>query len=191
MGSKSNVEEFEGAIRVRAIESLLLEKGLLTEEAVDKAMQFLSIEWKDRPGRQVVARAWKDADFRKRLLENPSKALLADFKIPADIVVVENTDKVHNLSVCSLCSCYPVKLLGFPPIWYKSPEYRAKAVSQPRAVLREFGVELADDIEIRVWDSLAPPRHMVLPLPPENVDSMSEDELAEIVTPELCVGTAR
>ena len=186
MGEKNNQTEFEGAIRVKALESLLLEKGVIKEKDIDFSMGKIAEEWTDLPGRLVVARAWVDKAFKKRLLADARLAVMEEFGLEADVIVVENTETVHNLSVCSLCSCYPVLLLGFPPSWYKSSEYRARAVSEPRAVLREFGVELPENVEVRVFDSLAPPRHLVLPLRPPNTEGKSEVNLL-ILSPERCV----
>ena len=191
MGAESNLAEYEGAVRVRAIESLLKERGILSDEYVNAAMEFIGREWESTWGPAIVAKAWADPKFKKQLLADPAGTLSKLLETEVDVVVVENTDSVHNLSVCTLCSCYPTTILGFPPEWYKSPEYRSRAVSEPRKVLKEFGVDLGDDVEIRVWDSLAPPRHMILPQRPAGTEGKSEEELAKLVTREMCIGMAR
>ena len=147
-----------------------------------------------RNGARVVARAWKDAAFRKRLLTD-AVAACAELGIAGPegghLVAIENTKRIHNLVVCTLCSCYPWPVLGLPPVWYKSFAYRSRAVRDPRGVLREFGVELADDVEIRVWDSSAEQRYIVLPERPAGTDNMNEDQLAELVTRDSMIGVAK
>jgi nitrile hydratase len=184
----------EPALRVKAMESLLVEKGLVDPAAVDAWVEVYSEEVGPKRGAKVVARAWTDPDFKARLLEDGS-AVIQELDLMGHggghLKVVENTDALHNLVVCTLCSCYPITLLGIPPNWYKSAAYRSRAVREPRAVLSEFGVELGDDTEVRVWDSTSELRYLVLPQRPEGTEGWSEDELAEIVTRNSMVGTDR
>jgi len=179
-------------LRTRAIESLLIEKGLLSETAVDVVVEAYGSDIGPLHGARVVARAWTDPAFKERLLEDATAAareLEVGGFVSEYVRAVENTDARHNLVVCTLCSCYPWGLLGLPPTWYKSPEYRSRAVREPRAVLREFGLELDEDTEIRIWDSSADLRYIVLPQRPAGTDGLSEDELAALVTRESMIGT--
>jgi nitrile hydratase subunit alpha len=180
-------------LRVRALESLLTEKGLVDPAALDALIDTYETKVGPRNGALVVARAWTDPAFKQRLLADAT-ATLADLGFVGrqgeDMVVVENTPAVHHLVVCTLCSCYPWPVLGLPPVWYKSAPYRARAVIDPRGVLREFGVELPDDIEVRVWDSTAELRYLVLPRRPEGTEGMTEQELAALVTRDAMIGTA-
>src|SRR6266545_2480828 len=163
--------------RVRALESLLLEKGILTPDAVDRVVERYEADTGPMVGARAVARAWTDAAYRRLLLED-SKSALAQFGLDYGmLVVVENTPALHNLVVCTLCSCYPWPVLGLPPTWYKMPAYRSRAVSEPRAVLREFGLEIPAEREIRVWDSSAEMRYMVLPERPAGTERLAEAEL--------------
>src|SRR5215211_6362701 len=164
-GSHHPEPESPAALRTKAIESLLIEKGLLSNDAVDRVVSFVEQDVGPLNGAKVVARAWMDADFKRRLLDNGTAALAEmGYGSPhMDIVVLENTPTVHNLVVCTLCSCYPWPVLGLPPTWYKSFAYRSRAVIEPREVLREFGLDLDDSIEIRVWDSTSELRYLVLP----------------------------
>ncbi|MCC5887322.1 MAG: nitrile hydratase subunit alpha [Gammaproteobacteria bacterium] len=182
------------AIRAEALESLLLEKGLLDPAAVDAVIATFNERIGPMNGARVVARAWSDAEFRQRLLENGSNAV-AELGIDSgpggqmeQLVVVENTERVHNVVVCTLCSCYPWAVLGLPPRWYKSPEYRSRIVREPRAVLTEFGTQLAADTEVRVWDSSAEVRYLVLPQRPQGTEAWSEDDLAALVTRDAMIG---
>jgi nitrile hydratase subunit alpha len=180
------------SLRTRAIESLLIEKGLLSEQAVDVVVEAYGNDIGPLHGARVVARAWTDPAFRERLLEDATAAareLGVGGFVSEYVRAVENTDDEHNLVVCTLCSCYPWGLLGLPPAWYKSPEYRSRAVREPRAVLREFGVELAPETEIRIWDSSADLRYIVLPQRPAGTDDLSEEQLAALVTRESMIGT--
>ena len=181
-------------IRVRALESLLVEKKLVDRAALDVLVDYFENKVGPMNGGQVVARAWKDPNYKERLLKNGSGAI-AELGFTGfqgeDLVVVENTRDVHNVVVCTLCSCYPWSVLGLPPAWYKSNAYRARIVIEPREVLKEFGLELHDDVEIRVWDSTSEVRYLVLPEAPENAVDMGEDELAKIVTRNSMVGTAK
>ena len=182
------------ALRVKALESLLVEKGLVDPAALDKLVDTYEKKIGPRNGARVVARAWADPEFKTRLLKDASKAA-AEFGYGAKqgehLVVVENTPKVHNLIVCTLCSCYPWSVLGLPPVWYKSAPYRSRAVIDPRGVVREFGLELPDDAEIRVWDSTAEIRYLVLPERPAGTEKLSEEELAALVTRDAMVGIAK
>ena len=192
MSSAHNRPLSDPEIRVKALESLLVEKGLIYPKALDELVDTSETKVGPHNGAQVVARAWTDADYKKRLLEEGSAAIgeLGFSGMQGeDMVVVENTSEVHNILVCTLCSCYPWPTLGLPPVWYKAAPYRSRAVSDPRGVLDEFGVTLPDDVEIRVWDSNAELRYLVLPERPEGTDSMSEDELAAMVTRDSMIGT--
>ena len=176
--------------RVRALESLLLERGVLAPDAVDKVVRRYGEAAGPLLGARAVARAWRDPDYKRLLLEDP-KAALAALGLNFDrLAVVENTPAVHNLVVCTLCSCYPWAVLGLPPTWYKLPAYRSRAVSEPRQVLREFGLEIAADRDIRVWDSSAEVRYMVLPRPPAGSEGLGEAELAQLVPRDALIGVA-
>lgn len=179
-------------LRVRALESLLIEKGVVNQEALDTIIDHYENKVGPHIGARVVAKAWTDPDFKARLLEDASATLaeLGHTGIEGShMVVKENTDKIHNLVVCTLCSCYPWSVLGLPPVWYKSTPYRAKAVRNPRGLLKEFGLELSEDTEVRVWDSNAEIRYLVLPERPDETENMSEEELQAIVTRDSMVGT--
>jgi nitrile hydratase subunit alpha len=180
------------ALRVKALESLLVEKGLVDPVALDQLIDRYETKVGPRNGARVVARAWSDPAYKRRLLENTSEAM-AEFGYTGrqgeNMVVVENTSKVHNMVVCTLCSCYPWPVLGLPPVWYKSAPYRSRAVIDPRGVLREFGVELPDDVEVRVWDSTAELRYLVLPMRPPGTEAMTEERLAELVSRDAMIGT--
>jgi nitrile hydratase len=182
------------ALRVKALESILVEKGLVDRAALDALIDTYEHKIGPRNGARVVARAWSDPAYKQRLLTN-SDAAIAELGYGGlqgeHMVVVENTPKVHNLVVCTLCSCYPWPVLGLPPVWYKSAPYRSRAVIDPRGVLREFGVEMADDVELRVWDSTAELRYLVLPERPVGTEKMSEEELASLVTRDQMIGVAR
>jgi len=180
------------ALRTKALESLLIEKGLVTEEAVDEIIKYYEQDIGPLRGAQLVARAWVDPAFKQRLLHD-SAAALAEFELPssAPLVVIENTPTDHNVVVCTLCSCYPWMVLGLPPTWYKSFAYRSRVVIEPRAVLREFGLELDDEIDVHVWDSSADQRYLVLPERPPGTEHLSEQELANLVTRDTMIGVAR
>ncbi len=180
--------------RVRALESLLVDKGLVDPAALDAIVDTYENKVGPRNGARVVARAWIDPDFKQWLLRDGTSAIDSlgyTSTQGADIVVLENTAKVHNLTVCTLCSCYPWTVLGLPPAWYKSFPYRARALKDPRGVLREFGQDLADDVEVRVWDSTAEVRYLVLPERPPGTADMTEEALAELVTRNSMIGTDR
>jgi len=184
----------ESALRVKALETLLVEKGLVNSQTIDAWVEAYSEEIGPKRGARVVARAWIDEEFRRRLMQDAPAAIdeLGYLgKATGHLKVVENTDSVHNLVVCTLCSCYPFSILGIAPAWYKAAAYRARAVRDPRGVLTEFGVELADGVEVRVWDSTAELRYLVLPQRPAGTDGMSEDELAALVTRNSMIGTDR
>jgi len=182
----------EVALRTRAIESLLIEKGYLTTAAIDRLVSAYENDIGPMLGARVVAHAWVDGAFRQRLLADGTGAMrelgYGGFS-GENMVVVENTPQVHNVVVCTLCSCYPWSVLGLPPTWYKSPEYRARVVREPRAVLQEFGLELAAGKDVRVWDSSAEIRYLVLPERPVGTDQLAEADLATLVTRESMIGT--
>ncbi len=181
----------EAQLRASALESLLIEKRLVNAEAIDKVVQFYENDVGPMKGARVVARAWTDPDFKARLLADPPAALTELGISGADnLRVVENTPAVHNMVVCTLCSCYPWAVLGLPPRWYKDHAYRSRAVIEPRAVLKEFGIKIPESVEVRVWDSSAEQRYLVLPMRPEGTEGMSEDELATLVTRDSMVGTS-
>jgi nitrile hydratase subunit alpha len=180
-------------LRARALEALLAERGLVSSDAIDAVVELYGRDVGPQNGAKVVARAWLDEGYRDRLLGH-SNAAIAELGFGGaegdNMVVVANAPTIHNMIVCTLCSCYPWPVLGLPPTWYKSPPYRARAVSEPRAVLREFGLELDEDVKIRVWDSSAEVRYLVLPMRPPGTDGWAEDELAAIVTRDCMIGTA-
>ncbi len=191
-GHYHSVEELE--LRTRALESLLLEKKLLADGVIDAVVELYEKDVGPMIGARVVARAWVDAEFRQRLLADGT-AGIAELGITGNgvrqLVVVENTDTVHNVVVCTLCSCYPWAVLGLPPRWYKSNAYRARMPLEPRAVLREFGLDVDESVEVRVWDSTSDTRYLVLPQRPADTEGWSEERLAAIVTRDSMVGVAR
>jgi nitrile hydratase subunit alpha len=181
-------------LRVKALESLLVEKGLVDRAALDVLIDAYEHKIGPRNGARVVARAWADPAYKQRLLSD-ADAAIAELGYGGmqgeHMVVVENTANVHNLVVCTLCSCYPWPVLGLPPVWYKSAPYRSRAVIDPRGVLQEFGLELAEDVEIRVWDSTAELRYLVLPERPPGTESLDEEAMAVLVTRDAMVGVAK
>lgn len=182
------------AIRVRALESLLSEKGLIDSKALDALVDTYEHKIGPRNGAKVVAKAWVDPAYKQRLLTDATAAIkeLGFSGLQGeDMVVVENTPEVHNLLVCTLCSCYPWPTLGLPPIWYKSAPYRARAVSDPRGVLKEFGTELPDEVEVRTWDTTAEVRYLVLPERPAGTENMTEEQLAALVTRDSMIGVTK
>jgi nitrile hydratase len=179
------------ALRVKALESLMVGKGLVDRAALDALIDNYEHKTGPRNGARVVARAWVDAEYKKRLLKDANAAIAELGYGGTNLTVVENTAKVHNLVVCTLCSCYPWAVLGLPPVWYKSAAYRSRSVIDPRGLLREFGVTLADDVEVRVWDSTADLRYLVLPERPAGTSRMSEAQLAALVTRDAMVGVAK
>ena len=182
------------ALRTKALESLLTEKGLVDPAAIDAWVEAYEKKIGPRRGAQIVARAWIDPQFKARLLQDATRAIVP-LRLPRaeaqHIVVVENTPAVHNLVVCTLCSCYPWGLLGLPPRWYKAAPYRARSVIDPRGVLAEFGLALGDEVEVRVWDSTAEIRYLVLPERPAGTDGLGEAALAELVTRDAMIGVAK
>jgi nitrile hydratase subunit alpha len=182
-------------LRVKALESLLTEKGYVDPAALDAVIDTYEHKVGPHDGARVIARAWVDPEYKKRLLANaPSAIAEISGMQPSQgdhIMVLENGPEVHNLIVCTLCSCYPFTVLGLPPVWYKSSAYRSRAVIDPRGVLREFGLAVSEDVEVRVWDSTAELRYIVLPERPPGTEKMSEDELAALVTRDSMVGVAR
>ena len=184
----------DSALRIKALETLLVEKGLVNPATIDAWIEAYSEEIGPKRGARVVAKAWLDPEFRQRLLDD-APAAIDEFgylgKATAHLKVVENTDSVHNLVVCTLCSCYPFSILGIAPAWYKAAAYRARAVRDPRGVLAEFGVDIGDEVEIRVWDSTAELRYLVLPQRPAGTENLGEEELAALVTRNSMIGTDR
>lgn len=178
-------------LRVRSLESLLVEKGLVDLQALDVLIDTYETKVGPRNGARVVARAWTDPEYRNWLLADAGAAIASlgyRGRQGEDMRVLENTEQVHNLVVCTLCSCYPWTVLGLPPVWYKSPPYRARAVHDPRGVLADFGVELPAETEVRVWDSTAELRYLVLPRRPSGTEGMKEEELAALVTRDSMIG---
>jgi nitrile hydratase len=186
--------ESDPAIRVRALESILAEKGLIDPKALDALVDTYENKIGPRNGAKVIARAWVDPAYKKRLLSDATAAI-KEFGFSGlqgeDMVVVENTPEVHNVVVCTLCSCYPWPTLGLPPVWYKSAPYRARAVSDPRGVLKEFGTELPETVEVRTWDTTAELRYLVLPERPPGTENMTEEQLAELVTRDSMIGVTK
>ena len=182
------------ALRVKALESLLVEKGLVDPAALDAIVDAYENRIGPRNGARIVARAWTDADYKARLMKDATAAIAELGYSGAQgehMVVVENTPDIHNLVVCTLCSCYPWPVLGLPPVWYKSSAYRSRAVIDPRGVLRDFGLSLPDEVAVRVWDSTAEIRYLVLPQRPAGTDGLSAEALADLVTRDAMIGTAR
>ena len=187
-------EPTDSEVRAKAVESLLAEKGLLSTDAVDEIVNQYENDAGPMNGARVVARAWTDPEYKSRLLANGGDAVAElgyGDEHSARLVVVENSPDVHNVIVCTLCSCYPWSVLGLPPAWYKSETYRARVVKEPRTVLSEFGLDLGDSIEVRVWDSLSELRYMVLPERPEGTDHLKEEELAVLVSRDAMIGVAK
>jgi nitrile hydratase subunit alpha len=187
--------EEEIAARIKALEALMIEKGIMTTDAVDRLAEIYENEVGPHLGAKVVAKAWTDPEFKARLLANATEAC-AELGIGGlqgeDMIAVENTDTVHNAIVCTLCSCYPWPVLGLPPNWYKAPPYRSRMVRTPRQVLRDdFGLDIPESVEIRVWDSSAELRYFVLPQRPEGTENLSEEELAQLVTRDSMIGVGQ
>ena len=186
--------ETDAVLRTKALESLLVEKGLLTTDIIDEVVQKYEQDVGPLNGAKVIARAWSDPDYKRRLLEDGTAAI-AELGFGdahgSKIVVLENTASVHHVVVCTLCSCYPWSVLGLPPNWYKSYAYRARVVREPRAVLREFDLELPDSVEIRVWDSNSDLRYMVLPERPASTEDHTEEQLVALVTRDSMIGVAK
>ena len=190
----ADAPESDAAIRVRALESILAEKGLIDPKALDALVDTYENRIGPRNGAKVVARAWVDPAYKRRLLTDATAAI-KEFGFSGlqgeDMVVVENTPDVHNVVVCTLCSCYPWPTLGLPPVWYKSAPYRARAVSDPRGVLKEFGIEPPEAVEVRTWDTTAELRYLVLPERPAGTESLTEDQLADLVTRDSMIGVTK
>src|SRR5271169_6453387 len=181
-------------VRVRSLETVLTEKGYVDPAALDKIVEAFETRIGPHNGARIVARAWTDPEFKRRLLADATEAAnsLGNLDpVASHLIAVENTLDTHNLVVCTLCSCYPWSVLGLPPVWYKSAAYRSRSVIDPLGVLREFGLQLADDVEVRVWDSIAEMRYLVLPERPAGSEKMTEEELAALVTRDSMVGVAK
>ena len=190
--SHANVLIPEVGLRVKALESLLAEKKAIDPAALDLIIETFEKQMGPKNGAKVVAKAWTDPEYRKWLLEDGTAAIKSLGYIGVqgeNMVALENTPGVHNVVVCTLCSCYPWPTLGLPPIWFKSAPYRARVVIEPRSVLKEFGLDIADDVEVRVWDSTAELRYLVLPMRPAGTENLSEQELAALVTRDSMIGT--
>lgn len=184
----------ETQLRVRALESILVEKGYVDPAALDLLIETYETKVGPHNGARVVAKAWVDPEYRRWLLTESGAAIASlgyTGRQGENILAVENTPRLHNMVVCTLCSCYPWPVLGLPPTWYKSLAYRSRMVREPRAVLAEFGTTLSDDVEVRIWDSSAEIRYLVLPLPPPDVAERNVDELAALVTRDHMIGVAR
>ena len=182
----------EMQLRVRALETVLTEKGYVDPKALDLIIEAYETKIGPHNGARVVAKAWTDPDFKRRLLQDGSAAIATlghTSRVGDHLVAVENTPRLHNMVVCTLCSCYPWEMLGLPPVWYKAAPYRSRAVKDPRGVLADFGVKLPNDTEIRVWDSTAETRFIVLPLRPAGTEGWSEERLADLVTRDSMIGT--
>jgi nitrile hydratase len=179
----------EMQLRVRALETILTEKGYVDPAALDAIVETYETKIGPRNGARVVAKAWTDPAFKKALLDDASKAIGALGRVGDHLIAVENTPQRHNIVVCTLCSCYPWEMLGLPPVWYKAAPYRSRAVKDPRGVLADFGVSLPKETEIRVWDSTAETRFLVLPMRPKGTEGWSEEQLAAIVTRDSMIGT--
>jgi nitrile hydratase len=182
----------ETQLRVRALETVLTEKGYIDPAALDLIIEAYETKVGPHNGARVVARAWSNPTFKRALLEDASKAVRTmghESRVGDHLVAVENTPQLHNMVVCTLCSCYPWEVLGLPPVWYKSAPYRSRAVKDPRGVLADFGVELPKETQIRVWDSTAETRFLVLPMRPSGTEGWSEERLAQLVTRDCMIGT--
>ena len=188
---KNNELPDEMALKVKSLETLLVNKGLVEPATLDKIIDFYSNQVGPRNGAYLVARSWADTEFASKLLLDPTpilKELGFYGRQGENIVVLKNTNKIHNLVVCTLCSCYPWPLLGLPPSWYKSDEYRSRSVLEPRKVLKEFGLHIPKETKVKVWDSTAEIRYLVIPMRPEGTDGMSIDELSKLVTRDSMIG---
>jgi nitrile hydratase subunit alpha len=190
--------ETYSAARVRALESLLIEKGIITGKTVDQVIEFFEKDMGPFNGAKIVAKAWVDPEYQQRLLEN-TPAAIAELNFPRGMAgaegenmkAVANTPEVHNLIVCTMCSCYPWPVLGLPPYWFKDPTFRARAIREPRQVLQEFGLDIPESVDVRVWDTSAQIRWFVVPERPEGTEGWTEEQLAAIITPESMQGAAK
>src|SRR5437899_5065758 len=183
-GSDHGSELSEMQLRVRALETILTEKGYVEPAALDQIVENVETKIGPHIGARIVARAWVDPEFKRRLLSDATEAVnsVAGFDpVASHLIAVENTPRLHHVVVCTLCSCYPSSVLGLPPVWYKSAPYRSRAVIDPRGVLREFGLEIGDEVEIRIWDSTSEVRYLVLPERPADTEHLTEEQLAELV----------
>src|SRR6516165_995218 len=193
-GHEHGSELSEMQLRVKALETILTEKGYVDPAALDQIVENVETRIGPHIGARVVARAWVDPEFKARLLADATEAVnsVAEFDpVGAHLIAVENTPQTHNVVVCTLCSCYPWPVLGLPPVWYKSAPYRARAVADPRGVLREFGTELSDEVEIRVWDSTSEVRYLVLPEQPAGTEDWGEERLAGLVSRNAMIGVEK
>jgi len=189
-GEMSELSDLQ--LRVRALETILTEKGYIDPAALDAIVEACETQIGPHNGARIVARAWVDPEFKKRLPEDASEAansLVHVSPVGAHLIALENTPELHNLVVCTLCSCYPWEVLGLPPVWYKSAPYRSRAVIDPKGVLADFGLKLPEQTKVRIWDSTAETRFLVLPMRPEGTAELSEEQLAELVTRDSMVGT--
>ena len=187
----SELDEMQ--LRVRALETILTEKGYVDPAALDQIVETFETRIGPRTGARIVARAWSDPEFKRQLLEDATAAVNSEghsSPVGGHLIAVENTSRIHNMVVCTLCSCYPWEVLGLPPVWYKSAPYRSRAVRDPKGVLADFGVNLPPETEIRIWDSTAETRFIVLPMRPDGSEGWSEERLAELVTRNSMIGTA-
>ena len=192
--SNSFAPDSDAALRVKAIEAILTEKGIIDSKTLDVLVDAFEHKIGPRNGAKVIAKAWVDPEYKKRLLTDATAAIkeLGFSGLQGEnMVVVENTDNVHNVIVCTLCSCYPWPTLGLPPVWYKSAPYRARTVSDPRGVLKEFGTVIPDNVEVRVWDTTAELRYLVLPQRPKGTEKMTQEQLAELVTRDSMIGVTK
>jgi nitrile hydratase len=189
-GEMSELSDMQ--LRVRALETILTEKGYVDPAALDQIVENVETKIGPHIGARIVARAWVDPEFKRRLLEDATEAVnsVAGFDpVAAHLIAVENTPQTHHMVVCTLCSCYPWSVLGLPPVWYKSAPYRSRTVIEPKGVLADFGVALPPETEIRIWDSTAETRFLVVPMRPEGTDGWSEEQLAQLVTRDSMIGT--
>ena len=182
----------DAALKTAALEAVLLEKGLVDRETLDELIDFYQNEVGPRNGAKVIAKAWSDPEYKQWLLSDATSAI-ASFGFSGrqgeNMVAIENTKEVHNMVVCTLCSCYPIPVLGLPPTWYKSAPYRSRAVIEPRAVLEEFGLRFSNDVQIRVWDSTAELRYLIVPIKPQGTENWPEEKLAKLVNRDSMIGT--
>jgi nitrile hydratase len=192
MSDQHTAPPSDSALRIKAIETLLMEKGLIDQATIDALIDLCENKIGPRNGAKVVAHAWVDPDYRKRLLTHGTEAI-GELGFQGSqgehMIVLENTPEVHNVTVCTLCSCYPWPTLGLPPVWYKSAPYRSRIVREPRVVLSEFGLKIGEEVEVRIWDSNADTRYLVLPMRPAGTESLNEQALAELVTRDSMIGT--
>ncbi len=182
----------DAALKTAALEAVLLEKGLVDRETLDELIDFYQNEVGPKNGAKVIAKAWSDSEYKQWLLSDATSAIASlgfSGRQGENMVAIENTKEVHNMVVCTLCSCYPIPVLGLPPTWYKSAPYRSRAVIEPRAVLEEFGLRLSNDVQIRVWDSTAELRYLVVPIKPPGTENWTEENLAKLVNRDSMIGT--